>query len=79
MVFRLVYTIDLIHSQIFRNVGSILGRWEDLNSLRELRDRNTNRKENEDEFSREKKNYLRDNSRSQLVLTEISRSHAQQI
>lgn len=72
MVFRLVYTIDLIHLQIFRNVGSILGRWEDLNSLRELRDRNTNRKENEDEFSREKKYYLRDNSRSQLVLTEIS-------
>lgn len=72
MVFRLVYTIDLIHLQIFRNVGSILGRWEDLNSLRELRDRNANRKENEDEFSREKKYYLRDNSRSQLVLTEIS-------
>lgn len=72
MVFRLVYTIDLIHLQIFRNVGSILGRWEDLNSLRELRDRNTKRKENEDEFSREKKYYLRDNSRSQLVLTEIS-------
>ena len=72
MVFRLVYTIDLIHLQIFRNVGSILGRWEDLNSLRELRERNTNRKENEDEFSREKKYYLRDNSRSQLVLTEIS-------
>lgn len=72
MVFRLVYTIDLIHLQIFRNVGSILGRWEDLNSLRELRDRNTNRKENEDEFSREKKYYLRDNSRSQLVLTEIN-------
>ena len=72
MVFRLVYTIDLIHLQIFRNVGSILGRWEDLNSLRELRDRNTNRKENEDEFSREKKYYLRDNSCSQLVLTEIS-------
>lgn len=72
MVFRLVYTIDLIHLQIFRNVGSILGRWEGLNSLRELRDRNTNRKENEDEFSREKKYYLRDNSRSQLVLTEIS-------
>lgn len=72
MVFRLVYTIDLIHLQIFRNVGSILGRWEDLNSLRELRDRNTNRKENEDEFSREKKYYLTDNSRSQLVLTEIS-------
>ena len=70
--FRLVYTIDLIHLQIFRNVGSILGRWEDLNSLRELRNRNTNRKENEDEFSREKKYYLRDNSRSQLVLTEIS-------
>lgn len=59
MVFRLVYTIDLIHSQIFRNVGSILGRWEDLNSLRELRDRNTNRKENEDEFSREKKKLLK--------------------
>ena len=72
MVFRLVYAIDLIHLQIFRNVGSILGRWEDLNSLRELCDRNTNRKENEDEFSREKKYYLRDNSRSQLVLTEIS-------
>ena len=72
MVFRLVYTIDLIHLQIFRNVGSILGRWEDLNSLRELRDRNANRKENEDEFSREKKYYLRDNSRSQLVLTDIS-------
>lgn len=72
MVFRLVYTLDLIHLQIFRNVGSILGRWEDLNSLRELRARNTNRKENEDEFSREKKYYLRDNSRSQLVLTEIS-------
>ena len=72
MVFRLVYTIDLIHLQIFRNVGSILGRWEDLNSLRELRDRNANRKENEDEFSREKKYYLRDTSRSQLVLTEIS-------
>ena len=72
MVFRLVYTIDLIHLQIFRNVGSILGRWEDLNSLRELRDRNANRKENEDEFSREKKYYLRENSRSQLVLTEIS-------
>lgn len=72
MVFRLVYTIDLIHLQIFRNVGSILERWEDLNSLRELRDRNANRKENEDEFSREKKYYLRDNSRSQLVLTEIS-------
>ena len=72
MVFRLVYTIDLIHLQIFRNVGSILGRWEDLNSLRELRDRNANRKENEDEFSREKKYYSRDNSRSQLVLTEIS-------
>lgn len=72
MVFRLVYAIDLIHLQIFRNVSSILGRWEDLNSLRELRDRNTNRKENEDEFSREKKYYLRDNSRSQLVLTEIS-------
>lgn len=72
MVFRLVYTIDLIHLQIFRNVGSILGRWEDLNSLRELRDRNANRKENEEEFSREKKYYLRDNSRSQLVLTEIS-------
>ena len=66
MVFRLVYTIDLIHLQIFRNVGSILGRWEDLNSLRELCDRNTNRKENE------KKYYLRDNSRSKLVLTEIS-------
>lgn len=72
MGFRLVYTIDLIHLQIFRNVGSILGRWEDLNSLRELRDRNANRKENEEEFSREKKYYLRDNSRSQLVLTEIS-------
>lgn len=72
MVFRLVYTIDLIHLQIFRNVGSILGRWEDLNSLRELRDSNANRKENEDEFSREKKYYLRDNSRSQLVLTDIS-------
>lgn len=32
----------------------MLGRWEDPNSLRELRNRNTNRKENEDEFSREK-------------------------
>jgi len=59
VVFRLVYTIDLIHLQIFRNVGSILGRWEDLNSLRELRDRNTNRKENEDELSREKKILLK--------------------